>query len=515
MSRRPSRGEHQRDRLAFRPRRRESDNEPNGGSSRHSTEQYTPYHFQADNYYIRANYISSRYPPYYPKSFLYPTTYLQEPIPGWSGPPLSNYYVYGTKECTRYYEPSYSPKATRYYYSGRPVEDLDQQHPSYYGLDREPDFRYDYPKEEVRETRTDYVPHRHEDDREPHRSSRKAHGSRSHEKEHKSHKSSSRAHGSHPNGKEHKHHKSSSRAQPSRSHEEKREHHISSGRAHVSRSHEKEQKHHKSSRSTHVYSDAPGSSRKSKKEKSKTSSADYEPEPKSPHRSRKAKQKDYENDAAGFQPEGVDTESYFPWEVCSGYEDFESDSSAASEPEDDPNSPANNIPGPVRKALKQGKDSVDFLQFTINVVLLYEWCMTGYELHTHPGEFFTVFKVLPVERDGFGQLKPIEDAEGEWGVKTEYDPQYDTYLRTLLICVPSVLTKVTHAKLKSAYRRFTVEPRIDRMKEISVIPFKDHSHFRRYAIFFKFKSGNHKSRLFDDYLCEDAVIKIKGKSKEQ
>ncbi len=268
--------------------------------------------------------------------------------------------------------------------------------------------------------------------------------------------SSSRAHVSHPHEDEREPRTSSSRTHDSRSHEKERKPHKSSSRAHASNSHEDERKRQKSSGRTHSPSETPGPSQKTRRGNSKASSS----------------------------------------------------ADSQSKTKDVPNSSADNIPLPIQQALAKGRDAMAFLKYTIDVVLLYEWCFAGHKLHTNPGAFKSSFKVIPVERDNFGQFQPIEDTRSKWGVKTEYDPQYNTYLATILIRVPSVLAKVTHAQLKSAYRRFAVEPRVDRLDEIHEIPFKDHPEYRKYAILFRFKSGSEKPRLFDDYLLEDAVIKI-------
>ncbi|KAI0434287.1 hypothetical protein F5Y09DRAFT_337756 [Xylaria sp. FL1042] len=404
------------------------------------------------------------YTPLYEEIFTYATDYSPEPLPGWSQPSSTYNSSYGMEEERNagYYEPEYLHQTRRPRYSDRLSG---EQHPFYFAPDRSLDRHYQYPREELYTKTSNYSPRSYADYQESYISYSTTHKSRSRGKKHKPHKSSSRVHDSHSHEKDRKSHKSS-KAHASRSHGAKKEQYASSSPRHVSHS-GKERKTGKSSSRAHVPSNAPESPRRSKNERSSSVAG-----------SRKAKR------------DGSRTGSL--------------------EPEDDPDAPTQNIPLSIKKALEVGKNALEFLQFTIHVVLLYEWCYKGYELHTHPGEFRSYFKVIPVEHDAFGQFKPIEDPEGEWGVKTEYDSQYNTYLETILIRVPSVLTKVKYSQLKSAYKRFAAKPRIERLKDLYELPFKDDARFRKYAIMFQFQSGSEKPRLFDDYLQEDAVIKIRA-----
>ena len=174
-----------------------------------------------------------------------------------------------------------------------------------------------------------------------------------------------------------------------------------------------------------------------------------------------------------------------------------------------------NLPFRIQQALTKGKIYEKFLGGTIHVVLLYEWCFDGRKVYIYPDAFEHGFEVIPVRRDKHGQFKPIEDQSNEWGIKTKYEPQYDIYLATILIVIPSVLTKVTRSQLKSAYRRFAIEGPVDKLKDFPEIPFKDDPVFKNYAIFFKFESGKEKPYLFDDYLLEDAVIRVEKADRGQ
>ncbi|KAF2973422.1 hypothetical protein GQX73_g165 [Xylaria multiplex] len=173
-----------------------------------------------------------------------------------------------------------------------------------------------------------------------------------------------------------------------------------------------------------------------------------------------------------------------------------------------PNPTAVDVTFPIQQARARGKEIIKSLQFTINVVLLYEWCMDGDDFHTLPKRFKSKFKVIPVKRDSMGKYQPIEDTKSKWGVKTKYDPKYKTYLATILIRVPPELAKLPRGQLNAAYRRFFVEPRNERLKDLHEIPFKDNPDLRKCAMLFHVKSGDHKPRIFDDYLLEDAVIRV-------
>ncbi|KAI0538189.1 hypothetical protein GGR58DRAFT_526626 [Xylaria digitata] len=180
-------------------------------------------------------------------------------------------------------------------------------------------------------------------------------------------------------------------------------------------------------------------------------------------------------------------------------------------PKDAPNPTAWDITLPIQQARARGKDIIKSLQFTINVVLLHEWCMNGDDFRTLPKRFKSKFKVIPVKRDSVGKYQPIEDTKSKWGVKTKYDPKYSTYLATILIRIPPELAKLPRGQLNAAYRRFFVEPRNEKLKDLREIPFKDNPDLRKCAMLFHFKSGSDKPRLFDDYLLEDAVIKVRPK----
>ncbi|KAI0414069.1 hypothetical protein F5X98DRAFT_378091 [Xylaria grammica] len=178
------------------------------------------------------------------------------------------------------------------------------------------------------------------------------------------------------------------------------------------------------------------------------------------------------------------------------------------EPKDTPSPLPRNTPLPIQQALAKGEKVVHSLGVTIDVVLLYEWCMDGDNFHTLPGDFKSRCKVIPVERDRVGKYQPIEDLESEWGVKTEYDPNYSTYIASILIRIPPELSGLSKAQLNAAYNRFFVGPRSERLAGVLAIPFKDHPECRKYAMLFHFESGSKKPRLFDDYILEDAVIEL-------
>lgn len=163
---------------------------------------------------------------------------------------------------------------------------------------------------------------------------------------------------------------------------------------------------------------------------------------------------------------------------------------------------------PYSDARRKGKADIEALRTTITIVLLHEWCMADGEVYTHPDSFKMAFKLLPVVRDRHGVLEPIADPTGKWGVKTHYDPQYGSYLPTILITVPRMLSHVSPKMVKAAYQRLAAGPRTERLVDLYDIPFKDHTDYRNYAMLFKFESGRELPLLFDDYLLEDAVVRI-------
>ncbi|KAI1108232.1 hypothetical protein F5Y14DRAFT_459928 [Nemania sp. NC0429] len=172
---------------------------------------------------------------------------------------------------------------------------------------------------------------------------------------------------------------------------------------------------------------------------------------------------------------------------------------------------------PYEYARRKGKADLEALGTTINIILLHEWCMADGQVSTHPDSFTTGFKLLPVKRDRHGALQAIPDRSSKWGVKTGYYPRYDSYVATFLIAVPRMLSHVTPKMVKAAYRRFAAGPRSGMLADLEDIPFKDHPDYRKYAMLFKFESGREPPRLFDDYLLEDAVIRVpsgeRGQSK--
>ncbi|KAJ3580416.1 hypothetical protein NPX13_g145 [Xylaria arbuscula] len=177
------------------------------------------------------------------------------------------------------------------------------------------------------------------------------------------HETSSRSHASGSKKDKHKRHESSAKTHTSRSHKNDRGHKTSS-KSHSSHSHKKEQQSYESPIIEEYFSES--------------------------------------EDA--FEPEGshraAEREASKP----------KSSNINKSKPRYVPNP---SLPFKIQRALATGKNSIEFLEGTINVVLLYEWCFTGRELHTHPGTFKPGFEVIPVERDNHGQLKPIEDESNE------------------------------------------------------------------------------------------------------
>ncbi|RYC66121.1 hypothetical protein CHU98_g21 [Xylaria longipes] len=219
-----------------------------------------------------------------------------------------------------------------------------------------------------------------------------------------------------------------------------------------------------------------------------------------------------------YRPSGT---SSFPSErvtstLGAGYGNGETVYSTAPQPQPDSalNEPANNIPLPIQQAITKGEDATQLLTDTIRVVLLHEWCMSGDQMYPPSKDFKTAMKVIPVRRDKHGAFQPIESKGGKWGVKTGYHPEHDIYLSTILIRVPSEL-RVSDAKIKAAYRRFFAKARNELLEDVLEIPFKDNSEYRKYGMLFTFEKGSKQGgkppRLFDDYLCEDAVIRLQAR----
>ncbi|KAH8167389.1 hypothetical protein CIB48_g849 [Xylaria polymorpha] len=211
---------------------------------------------------------------------------------------------------------------------------------------------------------------------------------------------------------------------------------------------------------------------------------------------------------------GPSGSSYFPstretstWET--GYRNGEASySTGPRPPHDTVNEPANNVPLPIQQAITRGEEAMKTLRDTIRVVLLHEWCMSNGEIYPPDDDFKTAIKVIPVQRHKHGALQPIESTRSKWGVKTGYHPEYDIYLPTILIRVPPEL-RVSEAKIKAAYKRLFAEARNELLEDVLEIPFKDNQDWRTYGMLFTFDRGR-KYRLFDDYLCEDAVIRLRA-----
>ncbi|KAI0456933.1 hypothetical protein F5B21DRAFT_521943 [Xylaria acuta] len=208
--------------------------------------------------------------------------------------------------------------------------------------------------------------------------------------------------------------------------------------------------------------------------------------------------------------------TYFPsqtgtstWEA--GYGNGETIYSTGPQPQPGYTSsePANDIPLPIQQATIKGSEAIRTLKDIIRVVLLHEWCMVGDKVCRPSKDFKTAIKVIPIRRDKHGAFQPIESkGEGTWGVKTGYHPEHDMYLSTILIRVPSELRGVTEGKVKAAYARFFAKARNERLEDVLEIPFKNNSNYQKYGMLFTFEKGGKPPRLFDDYLCEDAVIRL-------
>ncbi|TGJ88755.1 hypothetical protein E0Z10_g69 [Xylaria hypoxylon] len=251
----------------------------------------------------------------------------------------------------------------------------------------------------------------------------------------------------------------------------------------------------------HTSSSKQGHSTSSKRHEHRTPSSKHE------HRTSSTKQQHHTSADGAYSSSKVATSSP---EEESGNMETGTPADPKSKPEDAANRAAQNITLPIRQALAIGKNAMQVLQLMIHVVLLHEWCMHEEKFHTLPKAFKSRFKVIPVKRDSVGKYQPIEDSKSKWGVKTKYDPKYNTYLASILIRIPPELNKLSKGQLKAAYRRFFVDPPTGRLKDLSELPLKDHPDYRKYAMLFHFKSGSERPRLFDDYLLEDAVIQIQA-----
>ncbi|KAI1303362.1 hypothetical protein F5Y03DRAFT_396079 [Xylaria venustula] len=427
-----------------------------------------PRHGEDGRYHSSSSHrpVEDHYPPFRRGSFSYSATTAEIPPFGWSRPPQARYNSYGVEEDIYH---SYGPPRRRY--SAR-AEEASDEDSFYYSPGRDSGPRYEYIRERSRTTTFYYGPRSHEYDREPHTPSRRVYDSGSREHQSKPLTSSSKPHDSQSHKKNHKSHKPSVKSRDSRSHEKHGKSRNSSENPQASSLRE-ERKTQKPSRA-YASHKVPSKSQKNREESDTSSFANFPSEMEGTILPRDYRRQDSDTDSA---------------EGSARYR---------------------TLPSSIRRALVSGKEAIKFLRLTITIVLMYEWCYTGYEAHTIPDkQFRSTFKVIPVERDTYGQFRPIEDREGKWGIKTEYDLKYDTYLETILIRVPRELSGVTHSQLKAAYRRFAVEPRIKRLKDLYEIPFKDDPRFRKYAILFKFETGSETPRLFDDYLLEHAVIKIR------
>ncbi|KAI0407664.1 hypothetical protein F4802DRAFT_595064 [Xylaria palmicola] len=174
--------------------------------------------------------------------------------------------------------------------------------------------------------------------------------------------------------------------------------------------------------------------------------------------------------------------------------------------DDVPSPPAQDVPQQIQLAkIRCDRDMKDLMD-PLTLLLLYEWCMTE-EGFFDPGEFIFACEAIPIKRDRHGHLRPIRVEGAEWGVKTQYDPSFDMYLPTIFIDIPSALSHVSSTGMRAAYKRMAAEPRSDNLKTAKEFPFKDHPRYRFYAVLFKHK-GEGKARLFDDYVSEDAVVRI-------
>ncbi|KAI1738914.1 hypothetical protein F4680DRAFT_449376 [Xylaria scruposa] len=179
------------------------------------------------------------------------------------------------------------------------------------------------------------------------------------------------------------------------------------------------------------------------------------------------------------------------------------------QPDNVPSESAYSVPHPIQQAIAKGREAMSDLRETITIVLLHEWCMKGIQINPPSKDFKTDITVIPVKRDKHGAFQPIE-GDGKWGVLTGYHPGYDTYLSTIIIRVPHELRDVNEAKVKATYQRFYAKARDGFLKDLPEIPFLNNQGYKNYAMLFVFgrKRGSKPPRLFDDYLCEDAVIRL-------
>ncbi|TRX95198.1 hypothetical protein FHL15_003890 [Xylaria flabelliformis] len=216
------------------------------------------------------------------------------------------------------------------------------------------------------------------------------------------------------------------------------------------------------------------------------------------------------------ETQGSSSAAYFPSERAStsgvgyGNDDVNYPTDPLPEPENIASEPAYSVPRPIQQAIAKGREAMAALRETITVVLLHEWCMEGKNINPPSKDFKADINVIPVRRDKHGAFQPIE-GKGKWGVLTGYHPGYDTYLSTIIIRVPDELRDVNEAKVKAAYQRFFAKARDGLLEGIPEIPFINNQDYKNYGMLFVFEKGRKrgsKPRLFDDYLCEDAVIRL-------
>ncbi|KAI0100147.1 hypothetical protein GGR51DRAFT_575810 [Nemania sp. FL0031] len=175
-----------------------------------------------------------------------------------------------------------------------------------------------------------------------------------------------------------------------------------------------------------------------------------------------------------------------------------------------PDKPASDYLREFREAQEKGKTDEGLLKFTINVVLLHEWYMEDGVLTQHPPDHFEIaIKVIPVRYipNRNGPYRPVRNRKNEWGIVTDYTPEYNIYLAAILIRVPMTLDRITPAMIRSTYDRFAFKIRTPMLEEID-IPFRDYPDYRKYAMVFQFEGGDAPTQLYSAYLADDAVIAI-------
>ncbi|KAI0861588.1 hypothetical protein F4860DRAFT_513739 [Xylaria cubensis] len=213
------------------------------------------------------------------------------------------------------------------------------------------------------------------------------------------------------------------------------------------------------------------------------------------------------------ETQGSSSAAYFPSERASTSGAVYENNNAnypPPKPENVPSEPVYGVPLPIQQAIAKGKEAMAVLRETITIVLLHEWCMEGNNINPPSKDFKADITVIPVQRDKHGAFQPIE-GEGKWGVLTGYHPGYDTYLSTIIIRVPYELRDVSEAKVKAAYRRFFAKARDGLLVGVPEIPFINNQDYKNFGMLFVFQKGKKRGsqpRLFDDYLCEDAVIRL-------